>query len=77
MNQKKGVWMEQKTNLFETIRRFFLRRLSAFMKKPKPQESLNLDENEYIKDEFTIWVAKKKQSKEKSGIKIPQAAIKG
>ncbi len=35
------------------------------MKKPKPQESLNLDENEYIKDEFTIWVAKKKKPKEK------------
>ena len=67
--------MEQKTNLLETIRRFFLRRLSAFMKKPKPQEDCELDESQYIKDEFTIWVAKKKKPKDKPAIKQPQAAI--
>ena len=35
------------------------------MKKPKPQEDCKLDESQYLKDEFTIWVAKKKKPKDK------------
>lgn len=45
------------------------------IQKQNPQQDSKLDESEYIKDEFTIWVAKKKKPKDKPAIKEPQAAI--